>query len=95
MSTAGVLTGGYCGCPAPREQVTLKSESKSEGEIWVEKLKQTAMWFNDRDRKAGGLRAGAGAPVPPRNDNPIVNAPTQVFGSVFMSSCVSHACYKL
>jgi len=40
--------------------VTLKSESKSEGEIWVEKLKQTAMWFNDRDRKAGGLRAGAG-----------------------------------
>ncbi len=42
-------------------QVTLRSENKAEGEIWVEKLKQTAMWFNDRTRKAAGLRAGAGA----------------------------------
>jgi hypothetical protein len=52
-------------------QVTLKCENKAEGEVWVEKLKQTANWFNDRERKAGGLRAGQGPPVKPRTDHPI------------------------
>ena len=64
---------------ASAAQVSLKCESKAEGEVWVEKLKQTALWFNDRQRKASGVRSGAGQSkaAPPRSDDPIRLAPTQ------------------
>mmetsp|Transcript_38299 Transcript_38299/g.59783 ORF Transcript_38299/g.59783 Transcript_38299/m.59783 type:complete len:309 (+) Transcript_38299:1786-2712(+) len=44
------------------DEVTLKADSKAEGENWIEKLRETASWFADRRNASLATRAKPAAP---------------------------------